>query len=138
MDAIEAVGTKIKTNKAKKKVSSSQIKTSYLQKEVDLNKTPILFFPPGKEMLFLGIYFITLPYITGLLFLFFYVAKAKAAIFSSLDESSSFFLVWMVGYEILATVVILWIMKNAVSYSIKASQAAHRAHKKTKQRYKRF
>ena len=57
----------------------------FTQKEVDLAETP-LFFPEGFEKIFLAIYFVTLPYIAGLLFLFFYVAEGDIDLFLSLNE----------------------------------------------------
>ncbi len=139
MDPIEAVGQKIDYGtpiQRKKKA----VRPSYMQREVDLSKTPILFFPPGKEMLFFGIYFAILPYITGLLFVFFYVARGKAAIFGSLNVGldSSVFILWMIGYEILAVIIVLWIIKNAIMYSIKSSQATKKQPHSNQKRYKRY
>ncbi len=132
MDPIEEVGAKIDYGKpikrTKKKVNTTINGGSYIQRPVNWQKTPFLFFPPGKEMLFLGIYFAILPYITGLLFLFFYVSQGKAAVFGSITLSSdaNFFLIWTIGYEILAAIIILWIIKNAVIFSIRNSQNSKR------------
>ena len=76
---------------------------------------------------FLVIYFITLPYITGLLFLFFYVAEGKAELFFSLNDDSSFIMSWAIGYEILATLFILYIIKSAIAFSMK-NRTKGRAH----------
>lgn len=125
MDPIEEVGSKINYGtplKKKKKIKSSR-PVGYMQQPVDLQKTPFLFFPPGKEMLFMGIYFVTLPYITGLLFIFFYISDANAKTFGDISVDSNFFLVWALGYEILAAVIVLWIIKNAISFSVKNHQA---------------
>jgi len=110
---------------------------SYMKQPVDLQKTPFLFFPPGKEMLFLGIYFAILPYIAGLLFLFFYVSEGKASVFGSItiNSDANFFLVWIIGYELLATVAILWIVKNAIMFSINNAQN-QRSHHQGKRRYR--
>jgi hypothetical protein len=91
---------------------------SFTQKEVSLADTP-LFFPQGFEKIFLAIYFIVLPYIAGLLFLFFYVAEGKTELFLSLNDDSSFILTWAIGYEIIATLAILYIVKSAISFSVK-------------------
>ena len=99
---------------------------SFSQKEVDLTDTP-LFFPQGFEKIFLGIYFIVLPYIAGLLFLFFYISEGKTEMFLSLNDDSSFILTWAIGYEIIATLAILYIIKSAISFSIEN----HRKGKKT-------
>jgi len=90
--------------------------TKFAQQDVDLENTP-LFFPDGFEKLFIAIYFVSLPYIAGLLFLFFYVADAKPELFLSLNEESSFILTWAIGYEILAAIVLLYIIKMATSFA---------------------
>ncbi len=88
----------------------------FSEQEVNLAETP-LFFPEGFEQLFLGIYFISLPYIAGLLFQFFYIADAKKELFLSLNEKSSFLLTWAIGYEIIATIILLYIIKMAISFA---------------------
>ena len=98
---------------------------SFSKQKVTFDDTP-LFFPAGFEKLFLLIYFITLPYIAGLLFLFFYVANGKSELFLSLNDDSSFFLTWAVGYEIIAGLIMLWIIKRAISFSY----GTHKSNKK--------
>ncbi|HHO65693.1 MAG TPA: hypothetical protein ENJ71_04130 [Epsilonproteobacteria bacterium] len=100
---------------------------SFTQQEVDLTETP-LFFPAGFEKIFLAIYFITLPYIAGLLFLFFYVAEGKAELFLSLNDESSFILTWAIGYEIIAALLLLYIVKMAVSFSVENSKKGKNTH----------
>jgi len=90
--------------------------SKFSQQEVDLSETP-LFFPEGYEKLFIAIYFISLPYIAGLLFQFFYIADGKKELFLSLNEQSSFILTWAIGYEILATFILLYIIKMAISFA---------------------
>ena len=97
------------------------------QQEVDLTETP-LFFPQGFEKIFLGLYFILLPYIAGLLFLFFYVAGGKVELFLSLNDESSFILTWAIGYEMLATLILLFIVKIAISFSIANSKKGSNTH----------
>jgi hypothetical protein len=88
----------------------------FSQQEVDLSKTP-LFFPEGYEQLFLGIYFISLPYICGLMFQFFYISNAKVELFLALDNHASFLLTWAIGYEIIATIILLFIIKMAIDFT---------------------
>jgi len=88
----------------------------FTQQNVTLAKTP-LFFPEGFEKIFLTIYFISLPYIAGLLFLFFYVATGDPKLFLSLNEESSFLLTWTIGYEIIASLIMLNIIKMALSFA---------------------
>ncbi|HFD14282.1 MAG TPA: hypothetical protein ENJ34_03165 [Epsilonproteobacteria bacterium] len=96
----------------------------FTQQDVDLSQTP-LFFPEGYEQIFLGIYFISLPYIAGLLFQYFYIADGKTELFLSLNEQSSFLLTWLIGYEIVAGLVILYIIKMALSFA-KESAKGHK------------
>jgi len=93
-----------------------KLNTNFSQQEVDLQKTP-LFFPEGFEMIFLAIYFAILPYIAGILFLFFYVAEGSADLFSSIYEESFFMLTWTMGYEILATLLLLYIVKMSLTFA---------------------
>lgn len=89
----------------------------FTQQQITYEDTPLIF-PAGFEKLFLLLYFISLPYIAGLMFLFFYVGEGKVELFLSLNEESSFFLTWAIGYEILAGVTLLLIIKEAISFSI--------------------
>ncbi len=100
----------------------SETQRNYIHQEVELYKTPFLLFPEGKEMLFLGIYFITVPYIVGILFLFAYIAQFDVSVFRAVGNSSSLLLIWTVGYEIIAAFVLLLIIKNAIVFTIKNRQ----------------
>jgi hypothetical protein len=104
------------TKFSKKEKPIKNKSTKFSQQDVDLAETP-LFFPEGFEMLFLGIYFITLPYIAGLSFQFFYIADAKVELFLSLNEQSSFLLTWTIGYEIIAAIILLFIVKMAIGFA---------------------
>jgi hypothetical protein len=136
MDPIEEIGSSIDYGKpVKKRTYKHKSKNmNYMQQDVDLKKTPFLFFPPGKEMLFLAIYFVTLPYIVGLIFLFFYVSEGKASTFGAVSVDSNFFLVWTIGYEILAALIILLIVKNAIMFSIRNSSRTRDRHSPAKRR----
>jgi len=110
-----------------KKGSTIKKSNSFAKQEVDLTETP-LFFPAGFEKVFLAIYFVALPYITGLLFLFFYVAEGKAELFLSLNDESSFILTWAIGYEIIATLILLLIIKSAITFSMQNSKKGRNQH----------
>lgn len=88
----------------------------FTQQDVDLSQTP-LFFPEGFEKIFLLLYFITLPYIAGLFFLFFYVAEGSIELFVSLNDEASFLLTWTIGYEIIAAIILLSIVKMAIGFA---------------------
>jgi len=96
--------------------SADGIGSSFTKQEVHLNDTP-LFFPAGFEKIFLAIYFVSLPYILGLLFLFFYISEGKFEVFLAVNQDSPFLMTWAIGYEILATLIILWIIKSAISFT---------------------
>ena len=88
----------------------------FSQQQVDLAETP-LFFPAGYEQLFLAVYFVSLPYIAGLIFQFFYIAESKVELFLSLNEQANFLLTWAIGYEIIATVMLLYIIKMSIDFA---------------------
>jgi len=92
----------------------------FSQQEVTFDDTP-LFFPKGLEKIFLLFYFITLPYLTGLAFLFFYVGSGDSSLFASLSHDASYLLTWIIGYEILAVITLLWILKKAIEFTIENS-----------------
>lgn len=100
-----------------KKHKKTQI---FLQQEVNLSNTP-LFLPEGLELPFLGIYIIFLPYIAGVLFVFFSVANMDYKTFLSLNDNLFFIMNWMVGYEIIAASILLIIAKSAVLFHLKNS-----------------
>ncbi len=56
------------------------------------------------------------------MFLFFYVAEGRTEFFLSINDQSSFILTWAIGYEILAVLAIVLIVKSAISFSIKNSR----------------
>ena len=110
----------------KKKFKSAN---NFGSQEIKYEDTP-LFFPPGLEKIFLVIYFISLPYIVGLMFLFLYVAKSDYEVFLSLSQESSFLFTWAVGYEILAGLTLLYIIKMAISFSAKSARGAKKDFKR--------
>jgi cellulose synthase/poly-beta-1,6-N-acetylglucosamine synthase-like glycosyltransferase len=94
----------------------------FSQQEVTFDDTP-LFFPAGLEKFFLLLYFITLPYLAGLAFLFFYVGNGDTSLFSSLSTDSSYMLTWIIGYELLAVLTLLWILKKAIGFTMNSSSS---------------
>ncbi|KYJ87728.1 hypothetical protein [Sulfurovum riftiae] len=110
-------GTSTRFSGPEKRIRSADgIGNSFAKQEVRLQDTP-LFFPEGFEKIFLAIYFVSLPYILGLLFLFFYIAEGKFEVFLSVNRDSPFLMIWAIGYEILAVLIILAIIKSAISFT---------------------
>lgn len=86
---------------------------SFGQKEVHFSE--IFYLPDGLENLFLGIYFITIPYVTGLIFLFGFAAKGKIQDFMQLDLAM-FFVVWAIGYEVVGGIALVFIFYNMFTF----------------------
>ncbi len=95
---------------------------SYTQKNVKISDAP-LFFIEGLEHFFLLAYFIFLPYLAGVIFLFIYIADRDIKIFTALNSTNSYLLTWTIGYEILAALALILIMKNAIMFSIRTARA---------------
>jgi len=110
-------GASIHFSRPKKRIQSAEgIGGNLKNKEIKLQETP-LFFPAGFEKIFLAVYFVSLPYILGLIFLFFYIAEGDFNIFVAINKDSPFLMTWAIGYEILATMIILWIIKNTIAFT---------------------
>jgi len=76
----------------------------------------IVWAPDGYEGVFLFLYFISVPYIVGSLFLFFAVASGDLESFLKLN-TAAFFIVWAIGYEIVASIVLFWIFILFLRYN---------------------
>ena len=59
-------------------------------------------------------FFIFIPEILGLLFTFFYLSDSSIERFTSLDID--YFLTWIIGYEVVAALVLLYIANKAIKY----------------------
>lgn len=120
----------------KKRKSASKRPKSFGEKEVDFSA--ILPMPEGYEKLFIAIYFLTIPYAMGLLFLFLFVAKGHFESFMNLDIAM-FVAVWAIGYEIvgsLALIIIFYKMfqfnranKEVVRHKEYKSKSLHEVYK---------
>ena len=91
----------------KKKSTKKKKPTSFAKKEV--NFKDYLYVPDGLEPVVYTIYFVLIPYIVGSIFLFFTIAGADVDNFKLLDMSA-FFIVWAIGYEIVATLILISIL----------------------------
>ena len=80
--------------------------------EVLLKKRSINeFLPDGNEDITILTLFTLLPYIAGVIFSFFVIAGGSITKLISLSRYHSFPLLWAIGYEILAFLILVWIMK---------------------------
>ena len=96
-----------KKNRVKKKP------TSFTKQEV--NFKDYLYVPEGWETFVYAFYIICIPYIAGAIFLFFTVAGAEFDSFKLLDMSA-FLIVWAIGYEIVATLMLITIVVMFLKY----------------------
>jgi len=90
----------------KRNARRRQNQQSFGQKEIDV--TDYIFAPEGYETFMFSIYFITLPYLVGLGFLYFFVAQANFESFLNFNIAS-FFVIWAIGYEVCAGIILTFI-----------------------------
>lgn len=74
-----------------------------------INLKNYIFIPDGMEYLAYIFYIVCIPYITGAIFLFYTVAGGDFHNFE-LISLGSFFIVWAIGYEISATLTLIYIV----------------------------
>jgi len=97
---------------------------AFLDQNVDL--TSSILFPDGYEYLMLAIYFISIPYLAGLLFIFFYIGKGDTSVLLSLNDDNSFLITWAIGYEVVASILLLWIAKLGIASFLSAGKKKHK------------
>jgi hypothetical protein len=97
----------------KAKVKRNQKNVSFTSQEVHISD--YLYSPDDWESVFYTLYFTFIPYLTGATFLFFAVAGADYANFKLMDMSA-FLIVWIIGYEIVATSVLLLIFMSYLRF----------------------
>lgn len=88
----------------KKKGKTKKEPKTFGETEVDFST--IFPMPDGYEKLFLAIYFISIPYTVGLIFLFIFVARGHFENFMSLNLAMVV-AVWAIGYEIVGSIALL-------------------------------
>ena len=91
--------------------------------EVDL--LDYVISPEGYEKLAFTLYFIFLPYLAGLLFMFLFIAEGNIDHFLVLDVSL-FFIVWAIGYEFLGGMALIAIFWSFLNFKKKEPKTAGR------------
>ena len=97
----------------KKRGATPKKKQTFSSKKVDFSKYLIVL--KGYETIMYTIYFLLVPYIVGITFLFFYVAKGAYSNFALLDLTS-FLIVWAIGYEITGAMILFFIFLSFVKH----------------------
>ena len=109
---VEERGKKRAPSAAEKKARQKH-PTSFGSQKVDFSD--YLIAPTGYESVVYPLYFLLIPYIAGITVLFFLVAGASLDNFKLL-EFNSFFVVWLIGYEIVATMMLVGILIAFLKY----------------------
>ena len=76
----------------------------FLNQSVDYRN--FVFAPEGYEAPVFSLYFLTLPYLIGLGFLFLFVARASYEYFLDFNLTS-YFVIWAIGYEVSAVLLLV-------------------------------
>lgn len=90
--------------KFERKLKNKKTSTSFTEKEVDFSD--FLFVLDGYEGVFYTAYIILIPYITGTIFLYFFVANGDFGNYK-LIGTDTFLVVWMVGYEVAGAIALM-------------------------------
>jgi len=80
----------------------------------DIHDSELGIVPEGYGGITYLTFFIFAPWLMGLAFMFFYVSGADLQAYHSLNQSA--ILTWVIGYEIIAIIILLIIFKKAVTY----------------------
>jgi len=92
---------------------SRKKRENFSSQEVDVKD--YIISPEGWEGIMFTFYFLAIPYITGIVFLFLFIARADMESFLVFDLTS-FFIVWAIGYEIVASILIVAIFIAYIRY----------------------
>ncbi len=104
---------KIRLEKQKRREARTRDKLAEFM-SADIQDSELGIVPEGYGGIFYLTFILFVPWIMGTMFMFFYVSKGSMETFNSIDTST--LLTWVIGYEILAVLILLLIFKKAVSY----------------------
>ncbi len=91
-------------------------KDTFGSQDVDIKD--YIISPEGWEGIMFAFYFLSIPYIAGIIFLFLFIARADMESFLVFDLTS-FFVVWAIGYEIVASMLLIGIFISYIKYMSK-------------------
>jgi hypothetical protein len=98
----------------KERISQSRKKKETFGNQ-DVEVKDFIISPEGWEGIMFGFYFLSIPYIAGILFLFLFIARADMENFLVFDLSA-FFVVWAIGYEVVASIILIAIFISYIKY----------------------
>ncbi|NOZ91090.1 MAG: hypothetical protein GXO60_07390 [Epsilonproteobacteria bacterium] len=95
-----------------KKEKNNKIK-KFMKQELDI--TNYISLPKGLANMIFFIGFLVVPYIVGIAFIFFIIAQASFDIFLGINIKE-YPVYWAIGYEVIATLLLLIIVKSAINF----------------------
>jgi len=98
---------------AKKQQRKKRQKVSFGAQKVDFRD--FIYVPEEWAGLAYAIYAVGIPYVAGAIFLFLVIARGSYENFKLLDINA-FPIVWLIGYEIVAVVMLVWILVLYLKY----------------------
>lgn len=90
-----------------------QQEEDFLNQEVDYRD--FVFAPEGYEAPVFALYLAIIPYLVGLGFLFLFIARTRYESFLEF-KLSSFFIIWAIGYEVTAVLLIVIIFLSWMNH----------------------
>jgi uncharacterized membrane protein len=112
-DTILESARKIRLEKQKRKKAQTRDKLAEFM-SADVQDSEFGIIPEGYEGITYLAFLLFAPWIMGTLFMFFYVSGGSIETFNALENSTM--LTWVIGYEILAAIVLLIIFKKLMTY----------------------
>jgi len=103
----------VRTSSAKRAKKRKKKKVSFGAQKVDFRD--YIYVPEEWEGLAYAIYFVLVPYVSGAIFLFLVIARGNFHNFKLLDVNA-FPIVWLIGYEIVAVCLLVWILVLYLKY----------------------
>ena len=104
-----------KEQKFRQQEKNSRVKPpkSFLSQNINISNYLNLSENSTNTIIFSA--FLLVPYVTGLIFIFLIIAKANIKIFHEINIDE-YFVCWSIGYEILASIMIILIIKSAITF----------------------
>ncbi len=111
--AILESARKIRLEKQRKRKAKTRDKLAEFM-SADVHDSELGIIPEGYGGISYLTFLIFAPWIAGIIFMFFYVAGGDTETFNKLEDST--LLTWVIGYEMLAALILLLIFKKLVVY----------------------
>ncbi len=102
----------------------------YLFQRRSLSDLP--FIPDANSDLAIAAYIVLIPYITGILFLYFHLFHMDFERMYDLRHQHSFMLIWLIGYEVVAAIALTWIFKSIIMTLFNSRPRSESSHKRGK------